>query len=769
MRPAFSRPGTARRRPAGVLLGGAMAAILAMTAGASAVWAETTGEEPAVVAEESTATTTESTESTEEQAQDEAGPESVPADEPPAQDPPDEEPEPVVEEEPAAPPEENAEEQPAEDTPGEASEPAVEEAAQSEESTEPENDNSQAQESRSSDEQPDAEEEDEANLAATQVAPLQVIDIPTGNANVECQAAGFDFGVKLDTGAEGPYIYPTGPWEPDDLDLILSVSITGDFAFTFSSDPAAAGILVKAGPGFQILAGGSGGERAIEGQMGISHITFCYNQPKLEEDVTVTQEVTTSYDRAHHWTLDKWADVTELTLYPYEEHGPTSGTVMWTIDVGYDGYTDLNHEIAGTIWIENTGDTAVTLEGTHVLETSEGDYTPSITCVPPGMELNPGEMFTCTYSQEVGGAVTGQSVVSVTSVEATYPADPAPITWGDPDNEFGATMDLEDISDINGTLNETFTAPEGGMVTYDWTFDWSDFGTNECGEHTFDNTATLLQAKTSVTESVVVEIVCLETAPQTPALAQAICTDGHLVPPALTLADTPGITYTADPEGPYMSGQTVEVTASLAEGYIWGDVDDMWTVVDDLTAVTEVTFEEVACIPTLPEPPSIDDGDCLDGAGAPPTLSLVETAGVTYTVDPSSPYEPGQTVTVTATLADGYEWADPGESMMAPTAATSGGRALPARAPIGHAPMDHEGMPAGWPEGWTLVSSTEATYEVTFADPECPQTQVPQVTAGPQLPSTGAGSLDLAALALVTLTGGLLLAVISRRRWARQG
>ncbi|QOR71069.1 hypothetical protein IM660_01775 [Ruania alkalisoli] len=758
MRHAFSRPGTARRRPAGVLLGGAMAAILAMTAGASAVWAETTGEEPAVVAEESAATTTESTE---EQTQEAVQPQSVPAEEPPAPEPPAEEPEPIVEEEPAAPPpdEEPAEEPPAEEVPAE--EPAEEPDSEPEPAVEEESGAAQAPEARGTEE---ATTED-AELQAIEVEEIEEIDPPSGNPTAECQAAGFDYGVKLDTG-EGSYTYPTGPWEPSDLDVALSVTFTSGFSFSFTADPAVDGILVKASTDSHVLAGGSGGVRSIGGQHEISHVTFCYSE---EEELTVTQEVETSFDRAHHWTLDKWADVTELTLYPHEEHGPTSGTVMWTIDVGYDGYTDLNHVVSGTIWIENTGDTTATFDGSHVLETSEGDYHPDLDCAPLTPTLDPGESVTCTYSQEVGSAVTGQSVVSIFTAEASYDPAPAAITWGDPDNEFGATMDLEDISDINGTLNETFTAPEGGMVTYDWTFNWSDFGTNECGEHTFDNTATLLQAKTSVTESVVVEIVCLETAPQSPALAQAICTDGHLVPPALTLADTPGITYTADPEAPYMSGQTVEVTASLAEGYVWGDVDDMWTVVDDLTAVTEVTFEEVACIPTLPEPPSIDDGDCLDGAGAPPTLSLVETAGVTYTVDPDGPYEPGQTVTVTATLADGYEWADPGESMMAPTAATSGGRALPARAPIGHAPMDHEGMPAGWPEGWTLVSATEATYEVTFADPECPQTQVPQVTAGPQLPSTGAGSLDLAALALVTLTGGLLLAVISRRRWARQG
>ena len=68
----------------------------------------------------------------------------------------------------------------------------------------------------------------------------------------------------------------------------------------------------------------------------------------------------------------------------------------------------------------------------------------------------------------------------------------------------------------------------------------------------------------------------------------------------------------------------------------------------------------------------------------PPTLTLAETDGISYSVDADPPYAPGQTVAVTATLEDaGVAWPDQ----------------LPA--------------------GWTATSDTTATYTHTFDDVTC--------------------------------------------------
>ena len=68
----------------------------------------------------------------------------------------------------------------------------------------------------------------------------------------------------------------------------------------------------------------------------------------------------------------------------------------------------------------------------------------------------------------------------------------------------------------------------------------------------------------------------------------------------------------------------------------------------------------------------------------PPTLTLPETDGITYSVDPDRPYAPGETVEVTATLDDaGVAWPDQ------------------------------------LPPGWTETSDTTATYTHTFDDVTC--------------------------------------------------
>ncbi len=71
-----------------------------------------------------------------------------------------------------------------------------------------------------------------------------------------------------------------------------------------------------------------------------------------------------------------------------------------------------------------------------------------------------------------------------------------------------------------------------------------------------------------------------------------------------------------------------------------------------------MTFENITCTPATPADPTVSLATCANGAVAVPTVGLPTTTGVTYVVDPSGPYDGTQdtTVTVTATVADGFEW-----------------------------------------------------------------------------------------------------------------
>ncbi len=178
-----------------------------------------------------------------------------------------------------------------------------------------------------------------------------------------------------------------------------------------------------------------------------------------------------------------------------------------------------------------------------------------------------------------------------------------------------------------------------------------------------------------------------------PALTQATCTNGVVTAPTLTLAETPGIVYTANPQPPYAAGQTVIVTATLEEGYAFpSPLPDGWTRTDGPTAALFIAFESVACVEVSPVAPGITEAVCAGGELTLPSLTLAsDTEGITYTRTTGDDV-PGGAVTVAATLADGYAW------------------------------------PGSLPAGWTEVSPTTATFAVAYDLIEC-------VEVGPVAPT----------------------------------
>ncbi len=82
---------------------------------------------------------------------------------------------------------------------------------------------------------------------------------------------------------------------------------------------------------------------------------------------------------------------------------------------------------------------------------------------------------------------------------------------------------------------------------------------------------------------------CLPVLPTDPTVTQATCTAGEVTVPTIELASDPtGVTYVADPAGPYDPGTddyTVTVTATLPdEGLKWGTMVPPWVKVDNVTA-----------------------------------------------------------------------------------------------------------------------------------------------------------------------------------------
>ncbi len=114
---------------------------------------------------------------------------------------------------------------------------------------------------------------------------------------------------------------------------------------------------------------------------------------------------------------------------------------------------------------------------------------------------------------------------------------------------------------------------------------------------------------------------CDAVTPVAPSVVEAVCVNGVVTVPTLTLPSTDGDHLhrcTDDP--PYEQGQSVTVTATLdPAGVGWPDDLGDWVRVSATVATLVVEFDAVACSPVAPAAPTVASGDvyggCGDGAG----------------------------------------------------------------------------------------------------------------------------------------------------------
>ena len=213
----------------------------------------------------------------------------------------------------------------------------------------------------------------------------------------------------------------------------------------------------------------------------------CTGGGALVEKLEVSKTAVTTYDRAHHWSVDKSVDQSALKLYT---NGSGDTTVNYTVDVGYEGSTDSGWNVSGAVVIKNTGDLPATIES--IVDTMTlGDAVNDVALSCDGdLELALGETLTCTYSQDVAGAVDGTNAAVVTTGTKSYSGS-ADVVWGAPANEADQSVTLTDVGDLTGTQAKSFRAPYGGQLTYSKALSYADYGQARCGTHGYGNVATL--------------------------------------------------------------------------------------------------------------------------------------------------------------------------------------------------------------------------------------------------------------------------------------
>ena len=235
------------------------------------------------------------------------------------------------------------------------------------------------------------------------------------------------------------------------------------------------------------------------------------------EDLAVEKTVVTSFTREHFWDIDKRNDA------PFDEDyngpklwleqppfgiPPVVHTVTWTIDVTYEGYEDGDFNVSGEITIENIGDLPAVI--TAVDDVLAGEPIDVDCGVEFPYTLAVGMTLTCTYSEDVEEKIEGVNEVSVTTERAVYEAEPVEIVWGDPDEEINETVNIEDLSDLNGLVFlGTATAPNNAQFQYSEDFAWDDYDEDDCGlGFNYRNTAEIVETGQTADAILYVNVLC---------------------------------------------------------------------------------------------------------------------------------------------------------------------------------------------------------------------------------------------------------------------
>ncbi len=348
-------------------------------------------------------------------------------------------------------------------------------------------------------------------VMAASVDPVYFEDWQSGNAEFECNQAG-------DCCSESDDSYKFESWTAGERSF-GPISITNNDGKNFdwsSTSPVSCVIVVRGNIAnvYYYCPDGAYGDTELTGpeDFEISHVTFCYSELQDFELLNVSKTAETSFTREHFWDIDKSVgteqgyeldDVAKIWLYI---DGEGDETATWTVEVTYLDFEDSDFNVSGTITIENTGTLDAVITG---IDDVLAGMAIDVNCgedfeFPYTLEVD--DILTCTYSED--GYVEGANVVTVTTERDEYTAD-APIFWGDPTTEINETVNIQDISDLFGTVTlGSVTAPNGDTFTYDEDFAWEDYGADNCGSFQYDNTATIVETDQSASAKLKVNIQC---------------------------------------------------------------------------------------------------------------------------------------------------------------------------------------------------------------------------------------------------------------------
>ena len=220
---------------------------------------------------------------------------------------------------------------------------------------------------------------------------------------------------------------------------------------------------------------------------------YCPGTVQEYEELTVSKTVIPSYTRTHDWLIEK--SVQPEAVYLYTD-GSGDKLVTWTIDLIHEGFTHSDWNVSGTITIENTG----TIDATILAINDVLGGVPITANCNENLPylLKVGEILICTYYEE--GWFEGYNQVTVLTEKSEYSTN-TEIDWQGPNvliNFVNLEVNVIDESDLLGLINfgsfNAFNYEVGQGETFYITdiFLWSDYGSNNCGKHTYHNIAKVI-------------------------------------------------------------------------------------------------------------------------------------------------------------------------------------------------------------------------------------------------------------------------------------
>jgi hypothetical protein len=208
---------------------------------------------------------------------------------------------------------------------------------------------------------------------------------------------------------------------------------------------------------------------------------------------TVTMDANPALKRTHTWTIEKSVSQSSLTLKAGE-----SATVTYSVKASSAAPVDSDWSVSGTM--EMTEDPDITI-GSVVFDVLPAPAIPAThACMPVTFPVNLGiEGLTCTYSAALPDASPRTAhMKAIVSAPAGTRQMNVPFTFASAAvNEVDECVNVTDS--MAGALGTVCAADAPKTFTYSTTI--GPYGTDKCGEHTVDNTASFLTNDTRATGS----------------------------------------------------------------------------------------------------------------------------------------------------------------------------------------------------------------------------------------------------------------------------